>query len=493
MNTKHDNNQQIPSNQSSTNQPAIPPDIQSAGPVNGVHIEPPKPLANPSVHFPEIEPWPEPVDGKALLDDILAELRRFIVFPKWTAETIALWVLHTYACYLRDVATYLAIESPERECGKSTLLTVLLGLVYRPLPSANISSSAFFRGIAEFGPTLLIDEADTMLRGREELRGILNAGYTRATAFVWRISYDLPAADPSSTNPSIQQSTSPPLPSINPSIQPSLPPPINPLIQKSINPVSSGRLVRFSCFGPKAIASIGRVNETLASRCIVISMQRKADGEQCERLKHLNTLDLRRKCLRFVQDNAAAIAAAEPKIPAGLTNRAADIWEPLLALADLAGGQWPELARQAAVNLTARAHEQSPVAALLLDIFMVFMSNKADRLASRELVAGLNACSDRPWAALNRGKPITPLWLGHQLQRYGVRPRSIRFGDSTAKGYVLEEFSETFKRYIPRSDAEAFKAEILQSIQPEPPEPNGPPQPPPTGPAPSDQLPPPAA
>src|SRR5438552_137424 len=155
---------------------------------------------------------------------------------------------------------------------------------------------------------------------------------------------------------------------------------------------SAGRPVRFTCWCPKAIASIGHLNPTLASRCIVIRMDRKTSEEECERLKHLNATELKRKCARFVLDHAAEIAGAEPQIPQGLTNRAADIWEPLLALADLAGGQWPELAREAATGLTARAQEYSPIGSLLMDIFLVFLLAKSDRIFSRELVAALAGC-----------------------------------------------------------------------------------------------------
>src|SRR5947209_11178 len=140
-----------------------------------------------SVEFPVVEPWPEAVNGAELLDAIRKELERFAVFPKWAAEVFALWILHTFACWLREVTTYIGIESPEKECGKSTVVTVLSKLVNRPVVSSNISSSAFYRVIEELKPTLLIDEADTNLRGKDDLRGILNSGYTKPTAFVWRI------------------------------------------------------------------------------------------------------------------------------------------------------------------------------------------------------------------------------------------------------------------------------------------------------------------
>lgn len=145
---------------------------------------------------------------------------RDVVMPRWAPETLALWMLHTYAFHLRSVTTYIAIESPEKECGKSTLLSVLSRFVNRAVVSSNITSSAFFRLIEELQPTLLIDEADTNLRGRDELRGILNAGYYRPNAFVWRVAYD--PVPPSPARPSSPPPT--PLESIQtPSSRPACP------------------------------------------------------------------------------------------------------------------------------------------------------------------------------------------------------------------------------------------------------------------------------
>src|SRR6185369_13282247 len=119
------------------------------------------------------EPWPEPVDGKSLLDALCRALGRFVVLPRFAQEILALLTLHTYAFELRDITTYIGIESPEKRCGKTTLMTVLSELVNRPEAAANISSPAFFRTIEETHPTLLIDESDTHLKGNHQLRGIL--------------------------------------------------------------------------------------------------------------------------------------------------------------------------------------------------------------------------------------------------------------------------------------------------------------------------------
>lgn len=413
------------------------------------------------LELPEVEAWPEAVSGPALLDDLERLLGRFVVLPKWAAETMALWILHTYAFPLRDVSTYLGIESPEKRCGKTTLLTVLSELVNRPVVAANISSSALFRVIEETRPTLLIDEADTLLQGNDELRGILNSGYTRKTAYVVRVANQL-------THFSLRGPAGGALPARQKEEVDVLARRTDgtdreeALADAEAGTVSEGatRLVRFSCWCPKVMAAIGRLPDTLADRCIVVRMQRKTTGEECERLKNLEAAPLRRQCARFVQDHAAEIGGARPEIPASLNDRAGDIWEPLLALADLAGGAWPEKARQAAAGLTGNAQENSPIGALLLDIMVMFIREHADRLHSRKLVEGLNRAGDRPWLELRRGKEINESWLAQQLRPYAVRPKTMWIGELAAKGYMQEDFGEVFRRYIPRVEVEGLRAMV---------------------------------
>jgi hypothetical protein len=195
-------------------------------------------------------------------------------------------------------------------------------------------------------------------------------------------------------------------------------------------------------------------------------MHRKMAGEECERLKKVDAMELKRRCARFVADHAEEIGKAEPGIPQGLANRAADIWEPLLVLADLAGGRWPELAREAALGLTARAQEHNPIGSLLLDIYLTFATSDKERLFSRELVSGLGGFGQRPWVDLLRGKPLTEVWLSQQLRPYGIKSRTIRIGEQVAKGYLKEDCMETFRRYIPKSAFEELKAE-LEMVKPE--------------------------
>jgi hypothetical protein len=378
--------------------------------------EPEQRLKLRNLKWTAVEPWPEPVNLKTLLDAIVQVLKRFVVLPKWAAETLALWVVHTYCFHLRDISTYIGLESPEARCGKTTLLTVLNELSYRALASSNVSPPAFFHVIEDFCPTLLIDEADTFLHRNDQLKGILNAGYTRKTAFVLRVGNALNEEENS---------------------EPSAP---------------AGTVNRFSCWCPKIIAQIGRLPATLADRCILIRMQRKAYQEKCDRLRKLDVADLRRQCLRFARDHAQAITDADPNLPESLSDRAADIWEPLFVLADLAGPEWSATSRDAAISLAAASYDSNPITSLLTDICIEFYEPETDRLFSRDLVAELNRIPNRPWAEVLRGKPVTELWLSQQLRRYGIRPRNIVINGIQAKGYLLSDCRDIFSRYMTRAD-----------------------------------------
>jgi hypothetical protein len=433
-----------------------------------------------------IQAWEEVVDGAALLDELrdifrnyvvlpkwgaemLDELRdifrNYVVLPKWGAEMLALWTVHTYAWQLREVTTYVGVSSPEKRCGKTTLLGVLSKLAHRPVAAANISPPALFRVIEESEPTLLIDEADTFLQGNEELRGILNAGYSRETAYVVRVAnnyqvnesqdeekpkedpYDIEGL-PASEVMECRDGTLRRIPRKDASTE-----------CRPTEPRTT-RLARFSCWCPKVMAAIGRLPETLADRCILVRMQRKTAREECERLKALEGSVLRRKCTRFVKDHEGEISVARPEVPKGLNDRAADIWEPLLALADLAGGEWPRLAREAAQGLHGAATDSNATGVLLIHIWVLFDKSGVDRMFSRDLVATLNEYGHRPWAEGLKGELVDEVWLAKQLRRYGVQPKTMWIKGVIAKGYFREEFADVFGRYITKADLEEVKGKV---------------------------------
>ena len=349
-------------------------------------------------------------DHGQLLNDLCDLIKRYVILPDMAAETLALWVVHTHAFTLRQVTTYIGVVSPEKRCGKTTLLELLRSLAHEAVAAANISPSALFRVIEDTKPTLLIDEADTFLHGRDEMAGILNAGYRKGNSYVVR------AAE------------------------------------------GKGRkngLVKYSCWCPKVMAAIGRLPDTLADRCILITMQRKMPGEQCERLRELDATEYRQRCADFVKEHSDAIAKARPEIPSTLNDRAADIWEPLLAIADLAGGDWPELARQAAQRLSTQDDELTPIGYLLKDIRDLMLNSKVDRVLSRDIIRVLNPLHSRPWEDLRRGREINEWWLGRLLSGLGVRSKAMRIDDAVAKGYTLADIDAAFRRYVPNPDLHA--------------------------------------
>ena len=431
----------------SIQEPASPPAPNlSAQPSTHPTIHPSAPSAGATDLSLNPQPSTLNTAGATLLNDLRAVLGRYLVLPEMAAEALALWVVHTYAFTLRQVTTYIGVVSPEKRCGKTTLLELLGRLANRSLTAANISPSAMFRAIEQTQPTLLIDEADTFLEGRDELAGILNAGYRKGNAYVLRVasptgrrpggtSYTSPhSAAPDVTDPSTLNS--------QPSTDQHDPSTIN-------HHPSSTDLARFSTWCPKVMAAIGRLPDTLADRCIVITMQRKRPDEECERLREFDGSDLTQRCARFVREHEVEIARAHPQIPSTLNDRAADIWEPLFVLADLAGGDWPELARQAAITLSGSAQETaSPAGLLFNDIRVVFEACGDDRIFSRELVGVLNGLGDRPWRELRRGKPLSEMWLAMQLRPYGIRPKTIWIGAESAKGYERADFDDAFRRYV---------------------------------------------
>ena len=254
------------------------------------------------------EPWPEAVAGADLLDALAGTFERHVVAPTGAVNAFALWTLFAHAHDAAYISPILALTSPTAECGKTTVLTLLGALVPRPLAASNITAAALFRAVEKWAPTLLIDEADTFLQDSDELRGVINSGHNRGAAFVIRTVGD--SHDPK----------------------------------------------QFKTWAPKAIALIGKLKETIASRSIHIELRRMTPGDSVEpvrpdRLGHLQPL--LRQAARWAEDHLEALRRADPIMPAALVGRAADNWRTLLAIADAAGGDWPDRARRAAEALTA--------------------------------------------------------------------------------------------------------------------------------------------
>jgi len=354
------------------------------------------------IDFAEVEQWPEAVDGAGLLDALTATIRRFIVSPPETARAAALWVVMTWLMDEFQTAPLAIITAPEMRCGKSLLLEIIGKLLFRSLAASSISSSAIYRVIEAHHPSLIIDEADAFMKENEELRGIVNSGHQRANAYVIRCVGD------------------------------------------------DHNLKRFSTWGAKAIAGIGKLAATLMDRAILLNLRRKLPSEQVERLRYAEPdlfSTLNSKLERWTNDNREAIRLARPIIPSTLNDRAQDNWEPLLAIADTAGGNWPKLARQTAVTLSAKDDTVSAGIELLTDIQAVF-DRVGGRVSSVDLISNLCQDDEAPWAAWNRGQGITPRQLTGRLNEYGIASKNIRVGDKVFKGFERTQFEDAFKRYI---------------------------------------------
>ncbi|MYS40870.1 DUF3631 domain-containing protein [Streptomyces sp. SID5998] len=365
---------------------------------------------------------PPAIDGTALLDEVEAFHRRFNIFPTESAYVaVTLWDAHAHLIDAFDGTARLAFLSPEPGSGKSRALEIVETLTPRAVTTVNASANALFRLVEADGgtPTLLFDEIDTVFGpkagGNEEVRGFLNSGYRRGA--------------------------------------------------KSLRCVGDGSNQStewFSSFCAVAMAGLGSLPDTILTRSVIIRMRKKAPNEKAEpyrrRVHEKQGHALRDRLAAWAATVHDQVAEAWPEMPEGVSDRPADVWEPLLAVADAAGGHWPERARAACVELIKAAgegNEASLGVRLLTDLRdKVFCG--ADRMPTAAILEVLHGLDDAPWADLNDdGKPLTARGLSKLLSQYvrpdntPIRPRGIRVGSGTPKGYYAEDLTDAWARYCP--------------------------------------------
>jgi len=211
----------------------------------------------------------------------------------------------------------------------------------------------------------------------------------------------------------------------------------------------------FSTWCPKAIAGIGMPWDTIQDRSIIIRIQRKGSGDKVERWRADRASailePLARRAARWAEDHLDDLRDADPIMPHIASDRAADNWRPLIAVADAAGGPWPELVRTAAAALSAIPEDDdSPCLVLLADLRTLFAARGVDRLSSEEVVKHLAQIEEHPWSEWRRGRPITKSQVAHLLRVVGVHSGSIRWPSAgTSKGYMLSDLEPVFQRYLP--------------------------------------------
>lgn len=367
--------------------------------------------------FEDPEPWSDEVDGANLLDEISEIVRRYMILPEGADIALSLWALFAWVHDAFPISPLLDFSSPMKRCGKSTGLKVLRRLVPKPLSAANVSTAVLFRAIEAFNPTLLIDEVDTFLNRDPETNGILNAGHEREGAHVLR------------------------------------------------NEGDKHEPRQFSVWCPKVLSGIGRRKDTLVDRSISIPMKRKGPGEKVEKIPIRGTsefLDLCRKMVRWSQDNLEELKSSNPDIQESLNDRAQDNWFPLLAIAELCGGDWPLQAREAALILSSDDNQEDDNISiqLLEDIRKYFELNEERRVSSEDLVKYLVTLEDRPWPELGKtGRPITKTGVARILKRFDIKPRQLRIEGKKERGYIYADFEDAWTRYLSGTDGTLLKSE----------------------------------
>jgi hypothetical protein len=353
-----------------------------------------------------------PGDGAAVLAELLAVLNRYVILPSAdAAAAVVLWIAATHAQDAWACAPRLVIRAPEKRCGKSRLLDIVEGTCHNPLITVNASPPAVYRSIgADTRPTILLDEADTVFGGKnaesnEDLRGLLNAGHQRNRP---ALRYD----------------------------------------------ASTRTVEKIPTFAMAALAGIGAMPDTIEDRAVVIRMRRRAPGEHVAPFRHkrdrpaLTTIAA--ALSGWLAPQVADLEKATPAMP--LEDRAADTWEPLIVVADLAGGGWPGVARAAAVTLTAARDQGANVSdrvRLLADIRAAFAALGGPAAApTGDLLRVLNADPEAPWSGSGPAG-LTGKRLGDLLADFDIRSEIQRFPVGRARGYLAADFADAWRRYCP--------------------------------------------
>jgi hypothetical protein len=373
--------------------------------------------------------WPDPVDAGVLFTELCRHIRDYVVLLSHELTAVTVWVFHTYVTDVTDYTPYLWPHSPVRACGKSTLLELLYHLAHRAQLTGGITAGALARRIDRLSPTMLLDELDTRLHGDggEALRGILNTGFHRLGTYT--------------------------------------------VCQGDANEDRD-----FKTYCPKVLAGIGRLWDTVMSRSIPIRMER-ANREELTQVKkmrgdriHAQCAPFRRKLLRWAEDTRETLRDIEPDVPMELDGRLTDIWRPLLAIAESINDDVALRVRDAARSLYRKTETEGDHSLLLLaDVRDLFAAEgQPAALFTATLLTKLLGHEDRPWPEFKRGdRAMTGRDIARLLGKFNVKPKTVRIGGETAKGYKFDDLAPVFVRYLPdeREKAGAPSSQPSQTSQ----------------------------
>lgn len=353
----------------------------------------------------DTEAYLEPVDGALIAEEIYQIIKQHIACTDAVLVGATLWIMFTWVLDASYIAPIAWINAPEKRCGKSQLLTLLSRMSKRSLPSSNITAAALFRCIEKYKPTLIIDEVDTFINDNDDLRGILNAGYSRDNPYIIRCTGD------------------------------------------------DNEPAEFYVYGAKALSGIGKISGTLMDRSISFTLQRKPNSERMSRVRDLSrdtTDTVKAKLARWAEDNLSAVDSAKPALPEAINDRMQDNWEILLKIATVLGEDWLKRANQACIKISGIEHDEPSLnEQLLIDIKAVFKLKNATRIFSEDLITALCADPEMNWSTHNRGHPIKQRQLANRLSEYKIASKQLRIGNENKRGYDIADFQDTFKRYLP--------------------------------------------
>jgi hypothetical protein len=347
-------------------------------------------------------------DGGRMLTNVYDFLGRFVAYPSEHARVAhALWIVHTHLMDRWESTPRLALLSPEPASGKTRALEITELLVPNPVSAVNVSPAYLFRKVGnEEGVTILFDEIDTVFgpkaKENEEIRGLLNAGHRRG-AVAGRC-------------------------------------------------VVHGKQVvteEIPAYAPVALAGLGWLPDTILSRSVIIRMRRRSQGEKVEQFRRRIHERQGHQVRALIQQWAQEAEIAWPELPPEIQDRDADVWEPLIAIADAVGGEWPPRARVAAVTLVAASKEIDPSLGirLLADLRTVF--GDREQMTTREVLQALNGLDEAPWGDL-KGKPLDERGLARRLKQYSIKSKNLNLGGyDRPKGYDRDDLYDAWNRYLP--------------------------------------------
>ncbi len=351
-------------------------------------------------------------DGAGILDEVHRFIGRFVRFPtKAASVAVTLWAAHAHLVAVGENSPRLALLSPEPGSGKTRTLEVLELLVPSPMFALSASTAATFRSLAKSPRVLLFDEVDAIFKARgkddssEDLRALLNAGHRRGAT-----------------------------------------------IPRCVGPTHD--VQNFPVFAAAALAGLGDLPDTLMTRSVIIRMRRRLPSENVEpfrrRLHEPKGSELQGMLADWCAGVSDEVGEAWPEMPAGVLDRPADVWEPLLAVADAAGGHWPGSARAACIELVkvGQSREASLGVKLLADLRTVF--GDAAVLSTEAILKGLCGMEESPWADF-RGKPLDARGLAGRLHQYDIASVKVKMDGTALKGYRREHLWDAFERYLPPS------------------------------------------